>query len=511
MRFLRRVGRQLLAAATRITPESQRPWAEAMLDEFEAIESDAEALQWGIGSAFTLLCVSVSAAVRAELERGVTMSRVLVVLTILLLAVLWLATPVVRQGVSLVYEVWRTDWYAKNWKGITQRDVERVCSDPRWQNDPEALAYLALNESDPANADHLITQAVEREPKLGWAYLLLAEAHPQQPQTMTWIGKFRQYDGGRNALSSLVAAREIRRKSQKSQVTGISSAWETEMSHAFASPEYNDYLHERMNLQRAVMKRYEAGNPLSLLAVIYLGPYYPYVDIQQYADKLILEGTRTNDLPKYREVIAFAQRLYVGANTDMEQNVAKDLLRRSMGILAPKLEAQGRVDEAAQMAFQVSAINKDTRSAIENRDEYLLRTANVIHLATLFALISMTGILGTAAVWLIARFRNRAVRLPGFIAGCAMVLTSSLTIVYVSYRPYEQIYHNFMDGQFVSPKLIASFGSIVDVPFLFFHDTWSFSADALLWQIVFVVCVLALIGIAASHLPIWRRSEVRSH
>lgn len=163
------------------------------------------------------------------------------------------------------------------------------------------------------------------------------------------------------------------------------------------------------------------------------------------------------------------------------------------------------------MAFQVAAIQNDIKSSIENRSEELLvRTAGVIHLATFFALVSTLAMVCSAVAWSIARFRRTSLRaLPAIMTGCVMVLMSSLAIVYVSYRPYEQIYRWFMNGGYVPPKTLASFASIVNVPFLLFSMKPSFSSQVLFWQVVFVAGILALAGIALRHFPVWRRGEAR--
>jgi len=508
MNSLRVWGRRLLACAARLTPEVHRSWSDAMLGEFEAIDSDVEAFWWSLGSAFTLMRVSLAATVRAELERGLTMSRVFMVVSVLLLVVLWLATPVVRHGVLLVGESWSAGLYAPL-DAATNRDVRKVRADQTSQTDPEALAYLALNESDSSNADSLITKAVQRDPRLGWGYALLAKAHTKDPITKVWIQKSREYDGN-NGLIPLLAARETRLQAQGMPLgKGVAQEWEAQMQRAFAAPEYNDYMRERMDLQRTIMRRYGVGSPISLLAVIYR--IHLFEDIHLYADKLVLEANRTGDLSKYREVISFAQRLYLGASTDLEQNMAKNLLERSMGILSPKLQAQGRNDEAAQMAFQVAAIRKDTKSSIESRNDYLLnRTASVIHVATLFSLISALGLACGVVAWAVARFRKTSVRAAfATMIGSVTMLTSSLAVLYVSYRPYEQMYSWFVNGGYVTPKVLASFGSIANVPFTWSRTSASISAQVLLWEVVFVAGLVVLVWIALRHLSMWRRSEVR--
>jgi hypothetical protein len=276
------------------------------------------------------------------------------------------------------------------------------------------------------------------------------------------------------------------------------------MKQAFASPEYNDYMRERLDLQRVIMRRYETGSPISLVSVIYR--VHPSNDIHLYADKLILDGNRSGDLSKYREVIGFAQRFYLGASTDLEQNVARNLLQRCMAILAPKLKGQGHDEEAEQMAFQVAAIQKYTKSLIENRSEYLLnRTASIIHLATLFSILASLMIAGAFVAWVISRLRKTSTRAAtAIMTGGVMVLMSSLAIVYISYRPYQQIYAQFVDGGFVPPKVLSGFGPILNVPFFVFRMTPSFSEEVLLWQIVLVTGTGALAVIAARHLRAWR-------
>lgn len=488
-----------------LVPQERREWAEAMAAEVEGIESGWGAWRWALGSALTLIRVAFAAAVRNEWQRGVTMSRVVVVACVLLVAVLLFATPVVRQGLSLVGESWSVGLSAPL-NGATQRDVERVRADHRSQNDPQALAYLALNETDTRQADFLVTEAVGRDPKLGWVYAKLAVAHPGDRLAPAWVERFQEY-AGNNALAPLLAAREIRLRTQRAQGKEITPEWEAQMKAAFAAPEYNDYMRERLDLQRVIMRRYEVGSPISLLAVIFR--FNPANDIHLYADKLILEGNRSGDLSKYRAIIAFAQRLYLGASTDLEQNMAKQLLGRTMAILGPKLMAQGHAGEAAQMSFQAAAIQRDTKNAIENgRGELLSRSVSVIHLATLFGLISLTGIAGTSVAWMVGRLRRKSYRgLQGMMSGFSMVLASSLATLYVSYRPYEEMYRWFVDGGYVPPKVLSALAPIVNVPFYLFHNTPSFSANVLLWQMVFVAGMLALVGIVLRHLPGWRKSH----
>jgi tetratricopeptide (TPR) repeat protein len=473
-----------LHGLARLVPERRREWAEAMAAELEEIESGWEARRWSVSGSLSLLGSILVTWTKGEDARGAAMARGFVVLSLVAVCLLLVVTPVVRHGIRTIWDVW--SYYTQSLK---QEDWRKIEGNQEAKSDPDAIAWMALSAHDASKADALAREAVQRDSSLPWLYTELVEQYGTSAMVSEWTEKLRAWDP-ENAMPYLVSARAISARERSDNRFVRDEAWLTQMQLAFDAKRFDSYLLRRMDLERRISKRYGEGSPLHAFGVLIRFPTIPLYDVRLYNDKLVASGDESG----YRKALKFAQTIYLGANTDLEQYFARGMIQGVSEGLAPKLEQQGRTEEAGLLRFQAEEMRKaiqDFRKSNEQNSEswsvQLICNAGVIHLAALLAMVGGIGLVVTL-------FSAGAHRLLGkslpysrtAAATFAGIMVSSMAMLYFAYRPYQESYERFLNAQQIEPRQLAEFGSMLRVPFVVFRNNTTLT----LWGWQLVICTL---------------------
>ncbi len=497
MRLARAAGRRLLRALSHVTHNSDRPWAEAMIAEFEAIEGDQAALMWSLGSSLTLIRSFTSALLRGEVPlahemfgRSNPMFRIYVAICASFLSVLLLVTPVVRQGIGVTWDV-----LVSNPTDAAAHDFARIKADPRAKRDPDALAYLAINDANLVEADNFAAEASRLNPGMGWIYADLAQLHGTSPMAQRWAERAQQGDPT-NGFVYLIEAASVPGVLPRLTMQN-NPEWQSDMKAASTAEHYDNYLVRRLELQGRMVRRYGVGSLVSNASVVYQFPISAIVEARHYSEQLLASGSEAD----LWAVLLFNQRLLANANTDIEEAIAIPEIRKAAAKLEPILRGQGRIQEADLLKLQAAEIER--RITAMSWQFYGVQTlfgGAAVHAMSAVVLgsgvVLAVSLVGTIA-WSLRRKSESAWKLLAAISLSSLVTASAG--VYVSFRPYQNIYEKFTGGTFQT-RQIADIASLFEV-----HSIGFFVRPEVfrlwVWYGVVGMCLVGLLAIAFRQRP----------
>jgi hypothetical protein len=524
----------LLRFAIWIAPHDTLDWGHAMLNELNHVEGNWSALIWSLGGAGVLAKHAIVALIlpgthrrtvstASELfDKEIPMRKptLVVIASCVVASLLFFLAPVFRQAFAVSLLQWQALLHA----GEYVREVpglQEIQRRAEQNQDAEGLAFVAVRQWKASESARLADEAVRLDPKLVWIYGPVAATYSSLPQIDDhWVAELKKFDP-ENALPYFIAAEkididEVLRERIPHNWQEKSIPWRTAMASAFQSPKLDDYGDRLEALDRRAFQRYHIENPtlLSSYAWPHL-PSYTDEDSRDYAQALIAEaksleakGDSQGATARYLTVIRFGDVMGRQVNWWLREDVGNAYA--GLGNLAEKA---ARPEEARLYASLAAQKREPWPSRLELRRWRFFEDPAIrwnAHLATNsgLALIFSGVLLLSCIVAVIVRYRSLrlgSLRPSSWTLalglGSSLILALSSVLLYLSYRPYAQIFRGFVDhGDDRSLADLVTFVDDAHVPFGF--GGWlSMSWAAFgFWVVVAIACLLALLIAVVRHL-----------
>jgi hypothetical protein len=532
---LRQAAIKLLEIAIRLAPSSVRDWGRAMLSELRHVEGGWAALAWALGGGGVLAkhaLVSLLIPRRGQtvdpdgglFARNVSLRKVAFIASgaYVLGALLFFAAPPFRQGMRVSLGAWNALFHVVGTRG--QPELQALAKRAEARHDAEGIVFAAARLTNATESARLAEQAVRLDPKLLWAYAVVAVRHPELPEIHHWLPIIERQDP-QNALFHLIAAESI----DISQITrppdlspadrrrawDAGPAWRDAMAAAFVSSKFDDYIDRLKKLDRRVARRYGFNDPQELLSGEEAGqPSYAFSDARRYAKSLLrsgesLEGRggRKGAAEKFWSVARFGQVMDSQAHTGYERELGAALQSMAYKRLRVLSQSEDNPREAALFAY----LGKKFDSAADERErerEWVFgsyisrRNAAVLQISSLMMLV-FSGLLVVAASFLIAgRRRGHGARQSGTgitllaLTSAVGVLLSSATL-YLTYRPYWYIFQGtVLKGESSQTEDLRNFLAATHIlPGLKLYGSENLKLPVYFWTGVILLAIAALVVI----------------
>ncbi|MGH9326712.1 MAG: hypothetical protein ACRD2B_08525 [Terriglobia bacterium] len=454
-----------------MAPPDVRDWGHAMLNELPYVESAWAAVLWAAGSAIVLARYALVRRGQAIMPdgglfaRNVSLRKVALIASAVyvLAALLFFAAPPFRQGLRVSLAPWKAVLHAGGELG--QSKVYAVGKRAEARHDADGLVFAAARVSNASEAARWADEAVRINPKLIWAYAVVALRHPEISEIHRWIPALERWQPA-NALFPLIAAESTgSRSAEGARNSGAAEgesahsggmAWQQAMAAAFKSSQFDDYRGRLEVLDRRVMGKYGFSGPEEVIAGEQgLLPPRCFVEARRYARSLLESGDRLERRgdgqsaeAKYWSVARFGQALACQACGNYERWAGTTLQWMAYQRLEEVAEKQGNAGEATLLAYlgkKFDPTTGDAAAALRKSvfgDYVAKRNAFVLQISALMMLI-FAGLLASTAVLLIAGWRSRkrsrrsarGVMVFVTLTSAVGFLLSSAT-VYLTYRPY---------------------------------------------------------------------------
>ncbi|MGC2832402.1 MAG: hypothetical protein WB627_05220 [Candidatus Acidiferrum sp.] len=524
--FPRSLAVLLLRFAIWIAPHDTLDWGRGMLSELHHVEGNWSALFWAVGGAGVLAkhamlalilpgshrrTVSSASEIFAK-ELPMRKATLTAIGACIAASLLFFLAPVFRQAFQVSLLQWRAllhaGEYAREVPGL--QEIQRRAEQ---NHDAEGLAFVAVRHWNASESARLADEAVRLDPKIAWIYGPVASTYSSLPQIDDhWVAELKKFDP-ENALPYFIAAEkididEIDRNQIPHNWREKSIPWQTAMASAFESRKLDDYGDRMEALDRRVFQRYHIVNPSLLSSYAWPRlPSYTAADSGDYAQALIAEaqsleakGDLQGATAKYFVVVRFGDVLDQQINWWLRGDVGKAYA--GLGGLAEKEARPEETRLYTSLAAQKRQPWPDRRALRRWRffeDPAIAWSAHVTTNSGLALLFSI-GLLLTCILAVVVR--NRSVRFFSLRPSqwtLALGLASSLILVfssvllYLSYRPYAQIFRRFVDhGDDRGLADLVTFVDEAHVPFGF--GGWlSMSRAAFdFWFVVAAGCLFAL-------------------
>jgi hypothetical protein len=530
--YPRRIAALLLRFAIWIAPYDTLDWGRGMLSELNHVQGNWAALIWAVGGAgvlakHALLSViipgshrrTVSSASELFSREGPVRKTTLAATSVCTVAsLLFFLAPIFRQAFRVSLAQWQNVIHVQ-----TVFDAQGIRPDPELEtlarraegnHDAEGLAFVAARTKNPSESARRAEKAVHLDPKLTWIYAVVAVQYPSLPEIDQWVPLLLQSDP-QNALPNFIVAEKIDidlvlRETIPHRVEERPAAWQNAMAAAFQSPKLDNYLARLIELDRRVLLRYQVDDPFQTLADDrwYGLPTYAADDSSAYAHSLLQSGRtleehgdRKGAFERYLTVARFGQVLGPAGGLFVRREI-KEACRR-LGALS---EEKGNKVEAAyyaSLADQTDRAQQEELLSLRTRGEgsYVSHWNSFLVKASGLGILFSAGLLLTCALAIIVRSKSlqlRALRpsrltLAVGLCGAIAALLSS-AVLYVSYRPYAEIFQRFIrNGDETSLTELFSFLETTQVPLgaQGFLSVWQFVFY--FWFGVVLLCIFALL------------------
>ncbi len=534
--FPRRLAAVLLQSAISIAPRESVDWGHAMLGELHQVEGKWSALLWSLGGAGVLAKHALVALIFPKANRSILPSggdlfskespvrkTVLTITAVCLAAsLLFFLAPVFRQAFQVSLAQWHDVLHVnQRWSGSgPDLELEALARKAEQNHDAEALAFVAVRLTSQSENTKLAEEAVKLDSNLTWVYAVVAVQCPWRPEIDPWIPVLKQWDP-QNALPYLIDAERIDvgqvvREGVRRGTEDEFAAWQSAMATAFQSQKLDNYFSRFVGLNRRVLLRYHVDDPFQTLGDEGFGslPNYDVSDVSRYA-KLLLESGHTleaqNDRrdasEKYLAVARFGQMMGPTGALFLQREL-QDAYQR-LGAISLK---DGNKEQSVfydSLADQTDTAHHEALNSLRNQVHggNVSRWNATLVKASGLALLFLGGLLLTCALGVIARCKS--IRLSelrpssltlsvGLCAGIGALLSSA--VLYVSYRPYAEIFRRFIiTGDQANLAELSSFLRTAQFPLggRNFLDGWNFVLY--FWSVVTLLSVIALLLAVVRH------------
>lgn len=477
---LRQVAATVLEGAIRIAPPDTRDWGQAMRTELNQVEGHWAALWWALGGTGVLAKQALAYIFIPSRRQGAPFGGDLFAKNVslhkaalvsggvyVLAALIFFAAPPFRQGLQVSMAGWNSMFHVAGWNG--QPRLKALAARAEKRHDPEGLVFAAVRLWDARESARLVNEAVRLDPKLLWAYAVVAVRHSDLPEVKQWVPKLERWDP-QNALFPLITAESIdinyTIKESGSPLTEFEDGLKADpnrqkaLAAAFASPKLDDYLDRLRELDGRVVRRYGFSDPYAVLLGEDRGlPSYAFADCHQFAKSLVrsgenleAQGNNKDAAKEFWAVARFGQVMDSQAHPGYDQLGGIALQAMAYGQLQALSAKEGNTGEAALFAYLGRKFDPATvahgtlRGSIFGLDIFK-RNAAVLQISSLMMMV-FSGLLIVAASVLIARGRRRDSSLPPGPGVTILALTSAVGLLlssatlYLTYRPYWYMFQD---------------------------------------------------------------------
>lgn len=397
----------------------------------------------------------------------------------LVVTIVFLLTPVFRQAFEISMTQWNEMFRLESngtnlqpgW--FIQPPLEALAREVEKNGDAQGMAFVAVRLHDPSKSARLAEAAVRLDPSLTWVYGVVAVRLPSTPEIDGWVPKLEQWDP-QNALPHFIRAEtiDIRRVTELSNLPwkeiekkwDEGPAWRSAMAAAFASSMLDDYFDRLRELDRKVVVRYHFNDPYDVTVGeegSWRVPTNTSFDSYRYGKSLLEAGQQLEskaDLEGARkEYLAVARFSQVIATQREVKWVSATSPKGAYQRLAVLYRREGKGNEAAffdLLEAMPRPVIRQYNYVVQADDvtgDPTHWNAVVVRVSGL-ALAFSTGLLVICLLNAIGKRReimtspSRTEHLFSALApvGAACLSVSSATL-YVSYRPYAEIFRRFID------------------------------------------------------------------
>jgi hypothetical protein len=543
-------NQQFARAIVRIWPAESREWGQAFAAELPAVESASAATSWLIGGLTLLFREWLKHAWRA-LGRPIGSSSdtadssaaftprysrtprtplwLMLALTVASVAIL--LHPNVRQALDKLRWAYsaRTCRKPADWSS-----VKKLQANLKSNRDPQLLALLALLSSNHEERLALSDEAIRKNPSLTWLDYEVSrrtwlDLDPRDSFPMDRVERLKKWDP-QNSAPDILSAELLARPAELEQFDAIVQGkhipdatkrlvtnpdWISAMHAAFTAPKYDNYGTKSLELARNVSARFSVDDPEIVEHVLrtnreprfdMMEAYVQYLTEQ--GDTLETSGNKQQALASYYELLRFAQRVALVAQTPSEQYLARDIGEAVGKELVPLDDALGRSDEASIISSQLEQWKSEQDLRFFRDVPLRYRGSEFNALAWSGLLINVAGLsllvilpLALISVLYIFSRRREPLNKRGFTDFLASLfadatpwlLLASSVLIYFTYHPYARMCAEYLQGGPGAPDMQTFFSAML-VPyalpetFQFLHDPvsqWSAIIAALCLLLVF--------------------------
>lgn len=478
----RRIATVLLQSAISIAPREAREWGHAMLSELRHVEGNWSALFWSLGSAGVLAKHALVALIFRGRNRSTISSggdlfskegsmrkpALAVIASCVLASLLFFLTPGFRQAFHVSLAQWHDVFHVRSPLDEPPRldpTLEAIVQEASENHDAEALAFGAIHTTNRAESVRLAETAVTMDPNLTWLFGVVAVQWSSFPELDRWIPTLEKYDP-QNALPHLIAAEEIDieqvlDKNIPHRVEDQAPAWKDAMAAAFESPKLDTYSSRVSDLEPRVLARYRVEDPFQVRGEggRWFGlPTYTSQDAGSYASLLLkrgealeAQGDRSGAFEEYSRVARFAQLL--GAQLFFFRNPPLHDAFAHLENLSRKNGNEAQAELYATLAGQAEKQQREALLRLWGRgSDYLVSRWDASVARASGAALLLSGIVLVTCLCAVV-IRAHSVRLValrpsvltlGMMSSSAVLAFLASVMLYVSYRPYSEIFQRFV-------------------------------------------------------------------
>jgi hypothetical protein len=535
--YPRRAANWLMRFARRITPPDQTDWARAMQSELDHVEGDWVALRWAVGGASVLARHALVCAVlpgtdphseslarepfstEDKFMRKITLAAAGICTVA---SLLFFAAPAFRQAFRVSLTQWHEIIHATY--PHNQPVPEALARRVEQQHDADGIAFVAIRDDDPTDSAQLADEAVHLDPNLTWVYAAVAIRYPMLPEVDGWVAQLEQWDP-HNALPHLITAERIDIEQTEDKripykIVEQSAAWKNALAAAFTSAKLDPYLDRLTALDRRVLLRYSVDDPYQSLSAnnVYFWrglPSFSVWDSSRYAESLLesgealeARGDRKGALENYLTAARFGS--LIGPTRAL---TLKDPLPDAYDRLAALSQQEGNKEQADFYAALAASADRDRNEEwISFRKRVNGGTvarwdASVVKASGLMMLLFAS----LALIWIITVVvKDRSLRLAplrasrgasAFLIGSVAGMLLSSAMLYVSYRPYAEIFRNYVRyGDESRFQDLTDFLSYTQLPLGVKNFNQLLDFEFYFWCCFFALCLTAIVFIFLRHI-----------
>lgn len=539
-------------------PEENRSWGIAFHSEFHAIESPQTQFRWLLGGIPILLRETFHSFLRSlgrpigigpsgllpanapngrspRTPRGVLLALLLIVTALLAQS----PTRAVFRSVSQSYTF--EGWDPSHWPEVQRIHSLAEKSITAKDADPHLLAFASLTFTEEEKRLAYADAAIHADPKLAWvdyqnAILPWYDVTRQHTPSADRIARLQAADPD-NAILYLLRAESIALQYQQEDFKNDPGAhrvatwgaaawsdprWLAAMDAAFRAPRNDHYDAKLFELSRSVMARYSVNDPRILSFILGRRPIGLYAGVHKYAQVLLARadhaeraGDAGSAIQSCSLILDFAQRLRAANFFRLEISIAMDLESKTYPVLQSAYESSGRHQEALAIAGRLAQSNNERvvfAAGQFNSDRSFFRwslsqwTAVLMQSSVLAIWILLPlSLLSIILVWVL---RGRLGVATGIFHGllclfadfCPYLLALAAAILFVTYAPYDRVYHQSLQTPF-SPLSYQEFANAAYAPFslppgllMNFYSLTGPQGQLLLWSaLTLVLTTIAVI------------------
>ncbi len=509
----------------RMWPADTRDWARGMQSELTDITDARESLRWLQGGVMSLTKAWWNRALFGAKsgERRPLKLPGIGAIAFLLLAIISLALPGMRQGLTAVVQTWQSSR-----GGLSDSELRALGAQAERTHDAKLLAFVAMR-LEPDSSDRLrwADLAVSLDPSLTWIYFqmdhfYLPEYQLTEAEFAPRAARLQQWDSSNSVVYLMQADRLVdsakwnygysdfggKYEFSDAAVAFAKSnpKWAELMDKAFRAPRFDDYSRRRFELSLAVTREHNL-NQLDLTFSVFSSRLPDLFKLHLYSSAMLREGAileaagDSSAIQKYWLAANFAQRMKLGDGEEtIERWSSLGMIQRSFTKLQALLEKQGRTEEANYAQYEAQSATSEIQALRANNfqtgwnQRTALWTGLMIHTSALL-MITAASLTLIALLWIGITYRSDS-RSMGRRWLCAtgryspVLLVFSIVLFYSNYFPYVTSFRDASPDNLL--RLTRTYSLMLDMPNMISGGT-NIHGAFIFWSAITVVGV----GIAA--------------